>query len=46
VDYLEVFCNQRRRHSTLGQVSLAEYEGQCYARSHVVNMQPETETIG
>jgi putative transposase len=25
-DYLEVFCNQRRRHSTLGQVSPAAFE--------------------
>ena len=21
VDYIDVFCNQRRRHSTLGQIS-------------------------
>ena len=25
-DYIEVFYNQRRRHSTLGQVSPAAYE--------------------
>jgi putative transposase len=25
-DYLEVFYNQRRRHSTLGQISPAEFE--------------------
>jgi len=25
-DYIEVFYNQRRRHSTLGQISPAEYE--------------------
>ena len=25
-DYLEVFYNQRRRHSTLGQISLAVFE--------------------
>ena len=25
-DYLEVYYNQRRRHSTLGQVSPAEFE--------------------
>ena len=25
-DYIEVFYNQRRRHSTLGQVSPAEFE--------------------
>jgi transposase InsO family protein len=26
VDYIEVFYNQRRRHSTLGQISPAAYE--------------------
>jgi transposase InsO family protein len=26
VDYIEVFYNQRRRHSTLGQISPAEFE--------------------
>jgi transposase InsO family protein len=26
LDYIEVFCNQRRRHSTLGQISPAEFE--------------------
>ena len=25
-DYIEVFYNQRRRHSTLGQISPAEFE--------------------
>ena len=25
-DYVEVFYNQRRRHSTLGQISPAEFE--------------------
>ena len=25
-DYIEVFYNQRRRHSTIGQISPAEYE--------------------
>jgi transposase InsO family protein len=25
-DYIEVFCNQRRRHSTLGQISPAAFE--------------------
>ena len=25
-DYIEVFYNQRRRHSTLGQISLAAFE--------------------
>jgi putative transposase len=25
-DYLEVYYNQRRRHSTLGQISPAEFE--------------------
>ena len=25
-DYVEVFCNQRRRHSTLGLISPAEFE--------------------
>jgi hypothetical protein len=25
-DYIEVFYNQRRRHSTLGQISAATYE--------------------
>ena len=27
-DYIEVFYNQRRRHSTIGQISPAEYERQ------------------
>ena len=27
-DYIEVFYNQRRRHSTLGQISPAEFERQ------------------
>jgi transposase InsO family protein len=26
VDYIEVFYNQRRRHSTLGQISPTEFE--------------------
>ena len=26
VDYLEMFYNQRRRHSTLSQISLAAFE--------------------
>ena len=26
LDYIEVFYNQRRRHSTLGQISPAEFE--------------------
>jgi transposase InsO family protein len=26
VDYIEVLYNQRRRHSTLGQISPAEFE--------------------
>jgi transposase InsO family protein len=26
LDYIEVFYNQRRRHSTIGQISPAEYE--------------------
>jgi integrase-like protein len=26
-DYIEVFYNQRRRHSTLGQISPTEFEG-------------------
>jgi len=26
IDYIEVFHNQRRRHSTLGQISPAEFE--------------------
>jgi hypothetical protein len=30
-DYIEVFYNQRRRHSTLGQISPAEFE----RRTHV-----------
>ena len=30
-DYLEVFYNQRRRHSTLGQISPAAYERQTQA---------------
>jgi transposase InsO family protein len=30
-DYIEVFYNQRRRHSTLGQVSPAEYERRTHA---------------
>jgi Integrase core domain len=35
-DYLEVFYNQRRRHSTLGQISLAEFE----KRAHVRRVDP------
>jgi len=31
-DYIEVFYNQRRRHSTLGLISPAEYERQAAAR--------------
>jgi transposase InsO family protein len=30
-DYIEVFHNQRRRHSTLGEISPAEYEGRTQA---------------
>ena len=30
-DYIEVFYNQRRRHSTLGQISPAAYERQAQA---------------
>ena len=30
-DYIEVFYNQRRRHSTLGQISPAEYERRTHA---------------
>ncbi len=30
-DYIEVFYNQRRRHSTIGQISPAEYERRSYA---------------
>jgi putative transposase len=30
-DYIEVFYNQRRRHSTIGQISPAEYERQTQA---------------
>jgi len=26
VNYIEVFYNQKRRHSTIGQISPAEYE--------------------
>jgi transposase InsO family protein len=25
-DYIEYFCNQRRRHSTIGQISPARFE--------------------
>jgi putative transposase len=31
-DYIEVFYNQRRRHSTLGQISPAEFEKRAQAR--------------
>ena len=31
-DYIEVFYNQRRRHSTLGQISPAEFEKRATAR--------------
>lgn len=31
-DYIEVFYNQRRRHSTLGQISPAEYERRPHRR--------------
>ena len=31
-DYIEVFSNQRRRHSTLGQISPAEFERRARAR--------------
>jgi putative transposase len=31
-DYIEVFYNQRRRHSTLGQISPAEFENRASAR--------------
>lgn len=31
-DYIEVFYNQQRRHSTLGQISLAAFEPQAAAR--------------
>ena len=31
-DYIEVFYNQRRRHSTLGQISPAEFERRANAR--------------
>ena len=30
-DYIEVFCNQRRRHSTIGQISPAAYEQRALA---------------
>ena len=30
-DYIEVFYNQRRRHSTLGQISPADFERQAAA---------------
>jgi putative transposase len=30
-DYIEVFYNQRRRHSTLGQISPAAFERQAAA---------------
>jgi putative transposase len=40
-DYIEVFYNQRRRHSTLGQISPAEFE----RRKHEEGMDPmETRT--
>jgi len=31
-DYIEVFYNQQRRHSTLGQISPAAFERQAAAR--------------
>ena len=31
-DYIEVFYNQQRRHSTLGQISPAEYERRTVSR--------------
>jgi putative transposase len=31
-DYIEVFYNQRRRHSTLGQISPAEFEKRASTR--------------
>jgi transposase InsO family protein len=30
-DYVDVFDNQRRRHSTLGQISPAAFEGRAAA---------------
>ena len=36
-DYIEVFYNQRRRHSTLGQISPAEFE----RRDGVINSSTE-----
>ncbi len=35
-DYVEVFYNQRRRHSTLGQISPAAYERQAMSRQRLV----------
>ena len=36
-DYIEVFDNQRRRHSTLGQISPAEFERRAATQAAKLN---------
>jgi hypothetical protein len=49
-DYIEVFYNQRRRHSTLGQISPAAYERRLVATAldaaGVVDAQTRTPLLG
>jgi hypothetical protein len=40
VDYIEVFYNQRRRHSTLGQISPAAFERRAAAASVTTGRSP------
>ena len=40
-DYIEVFYNQRRRHSTLGQISPAEFERRAARRVDPVENRQE-----
>jgi len=40
-DYIEVFYDQRRRHSTLGQISPAELE----RRAKVIRLRPRREPV-
>jgi hypothetical protein len=40
-DYIEVFSNQRRRHSTLGQISPAAFERHAIPHAARMNREPD-----